>query len=53
MIARQIVIAIWFATFAPAETPKNIVDKLNSEMVKALNLPDVQAKLATIGAEPI
>jgi tripartite-type tricarboxylate transporter receptor subunit TctC len=41
----------WFAVFAPARTPKEIVAKLNSEMVKILNSPDVKEKLAQQSVE--
>ena len=37
----------------PAGTPPAVVDKLNKAMVEALKKPDVQKKLASIGAEPI
>jgi tripartite-type tricarboxylate transporter receptor subunit TctC len=42
----------WFALFAPAETPKDIIAKLNAEVVKALNVPEVRATLLAQGAEP-
>jgi tripartite-type tricarboxylate transporter receptor subunit TctC len=42
----------WFALFAPADTPKDIVAKLNVEVVKALNVPEVRATLLAQGAEP-
>jgi tripartite-type tricarboxylate transporter receptor subunit TctC len=42
----------WFALFAPAETPRDIVGKLNAEVVKALNVPEVRATLLAQGAEP-
>ena len=35
----------WFAVMAPAGTPKEIVARLNAEIVKALADPDVRAKL--------
>jgi tripartite-type tricarboxylate transporter receptor subunit TctC len=41
----------WFAVFAPARTPKEIVAKLNSEMVKIFNSPDVKEKLAQQSVE--
>ena len=43
----------WFGVLAPAKTPKEIVTKLNIEIVRILNLPDVQKRFAEIGAEPI
>ncbi len=42
--------APWVGLLAPANTPPAIVDKLNKEMVKALNQPDVQKKLVELGA---
>jgi tripartite-type tricarboxylate transporter receptor subunit TctC len=42
----------WHGVIAPAGTPKEIVLTLNREMNRALALPDVKARLATIGAEP-
>ena len=42
----------WIALFAPAGTPRPIVDKLNAEVTKALNSPEVRSKLLDLGAEP-
>ena len=42
----------WIALFAPAGTPRPIVDKLNAEVTKALRLPDVRAKFIELGADP-
>jgi tripartite-type tricarboxylate transporter receptor subunit TctC len=42
----------WFALFAPAGTPKEIVMKLNSELNAILQLADVREKFAAQGAEP-
>lgn len=38
-------IVAWFAFFAPSATPRDIVQRLNAEMVRAINSPDVQQKL--------
>ena len=35
----------WFAIFGPGNLPRPIVNRLNSEMVKALQLPEVRATL--------
>jgi tripartite-type tricarboxylate transporter receptor subunit TctC len=43
----------WFGFFAPAKTPKPIVDALNAAINKALTSPDVVAKLSGIGMDPI
>jgi tripartite-type tricarboxylate transporter receptor subunit TctC len=39
----------WYALFAPAGTPKEIVARLNTEVVKILALPDVQKRLLESG----
>ena len=41
----------WQGVFAPAGTPPAIVKRLNAEIVKALNLPEVREKLGALGAE--
>ena len=42
----------WFGFFAPAKTPGPIVDALNRAINKALQSPDVIAKLSGIGMDP-
>jgi tripartite-type tricarboxylate transporter receptor subunit TctC len=39
----------WFAILAPAGTPKEIVSRLNAEVVKALGDADVRRKLEELG----
>jgi tripartite-type tricarboxylate transporter receptor subunit TctC len=39
----------WFGFFGPAGMPKDIVARLNQEIVKALNAPDVRPKLEETG----
>jgi len=43
----------WFAAFAPAGTPPEVIAKLNASMRQALADPKVKATLDAIGAEPI
>ncbi|HWI12695.1 MAG TPA: tripartite tricarboxylate transporter substrate-binding protein, partial [Burkholderiales bacterium] len=43
----------WIAMFAPAGTPKAIIDKLNGEMNKALSLPDIEQKLDSQALSPL
>ena len=45
------VVITWYGVFAPAGTPGAIVNRLHSEMVKAMQTPDVRAKLEGIGAD--
>ena len=41
----------WFGAYAPAGTPKPIVDKLNSEINAVLAMPAMADRLATFGVE--
>jgi len=43
----------WNGLFVPAGTPQPIVNRLNAEVVKALALPDVKDRLATLGADAV
>jgi tripartite-type tricarboxylate transporter receptor subunit TctC len=44
--------ASWIAFFAPARTPDNVVQLLNSEINAALRLADVRERLTAIGLDP-
>ncbi|OSZ74861.1 tripartite tricarboxylate transporter substrate binding protein [Hydrogenophaga sp. IBVHS1] len=46
-------IGTWFGVLAPAATPKDIVARLNAEMVKIIKSPEFRARMADIGADPI
>jgi tripartite-type tricarboxylate transporter receptor subunit TctC len=46
-------IGTWFGVLAPAATPKDIVARLNTEMVKIIQSPEFRKRMAEIGAEPI
>jgi tripartite-type tricarboxylate transporter receptor subunit TctC len=43
----------WFALFAPAGTPKPVVDRLNAEVLRVFRLPDVAERLKTLGLEAV
>jgi tripartite-type tricarboxylate transporter receptor subunit TctC len=43
----------WTGLYAPKGTPQAIVDKLNAEVVKILNMPDVKERFAGGGVETI
>jgi tripartite-type tricarboxylate transporter receptor subunit TctC len=43
----------WYGILAPAATPRDVVMKLNSEMVKALHVTDVRERLAGDGVIPV
>ena len=43
----------WYSIVAPAGTPPAVVERLQREIAKALDAPDVKTKLAGLGAEPV
>jgi tripartite-type tricarboxylate transporter receptor subunit TctC len=44
-------VAAWFGLYAPAATPTDIVGKLNAEVNRVLQLPEVREKFAALGAD--
>ena len=42
----------WQAVVAPAGTPADVIARLNAELVKALEAPDMRRKFADMGVEP-
>ena len=45
--------ALWIGVFAPGGTPGEIASKLNAEVVRIVNLPDIREKLDGMGVEPL
>ena len=43
----------WFAMWAPAGTPADIVKRLSAEVALALKQPDVAKRLTDLGAVPV
>jgi tripartite-type tricarboxylate transporter receptor subunit TctC len=43
---------LWYGMFAPAATPRDIVSRLNRELVKVLEAPDLREQLAAQGVDP-
>jgi tripartite-type tricarboxylate transporter receptor subunit TctC len=43
----------WNGLFAPAKTPKEIIDRLQKEVVAALRNPDLAKRLVDLAAEPV
>jgi tripartite-type tricarboxylate transporter receptor subunit TctC len=43
----------WFAIFAPAGTPKEVVARVNAEALRLYRLPDIQEKLKTLGLDAV
>jgi len=42
----------WHGIFTPITTPDDIVNKLNAEIIKVVNMPDIQARLKSLGLTP-
>ena len=43
----------WFALFAPANTPRAVIDRLNAEVQRVYRLPEVQDRLKSLGLEAV
>ena len=45
-------VASWFGIFVQTKTPKDLVSKINSEVARILKIPETNARLLELGAEP-
>jgi tripartite-type tricarboxylate transporter receptor subunit TctC len=43
----------WFGWLAPAKTPRDIVSRLHTEIVRVLQLPEIRERLLGLGADPV
>jgi len=43
----------WNGLFAPAKTPREVIDRLQREVASAVRHPEVAKRLAELGAEPV
>ena len=46
-------IGTWFGVLAPAATPRDVLARLNNEMVKIIQSAEFRKRMDEIGAEPI
>lgn len=46
-------VAGWFGIFAPAKTPRAVINRLSEETRRVLGAPDVRKRLIDLGAEPL
>ena len=46
-------VTTWYGVAAPAKTPRPIIDRLHSEIVRALKSPEFAVKLKDQGADPV
>ena len=42
----------WYGVVAPAGTPANIISQLNNALIRAVDSPDVQQRIKSMGAFP-
>jgi tripartite-type tricarboxylate transporter receptor subunit TctC len=43
----------WFGVFAPAGTPPAVINRLNTEIVRIVKLPEMRERFLALGAEPV
>ncbi|MCW5605056.1 MAG: tripartite tricarboxylate transporter substrate binding protein [Burkholderiales bacterium] len=46
-------VTTWYGMAAPVKTPRAIIDRLHTEVVRILNAPDMKERLAGLGADPV
>ena len=46
-------VVLWTSLFAPAGTPKPILDAIHAQAVKALQAPEIRERMAGLGIEPV
>ena len=42
----------WYGIFAPAKTPRTLIARLNAEIVKAMETPDIKDRFTALGGDP-
>ena len=50
---RDFEVTTWYGVLAPAGTPKNVIVRLNADLVKIMHSPELKEKLAATGTEPL
>ena len=43
----------WFSMFLPANTPRDVVTRLSTEIARIVRLPDISQKLVAMGLQPV
>jgi tripartite-type tricarboxylate transporter receptor subunit TctC len=46
-------VSVWYGVFAAAGTPQPIVQKLNAEFIRAMNLPEVKERVEALGYQVV
>src|SRR5918999_1657638 len=50
---RDFEVTTWYGVLVPAGTSKNVVNRLNAELVKVMHSPELKERLAATGTEPL
>ena len=50
---KELVTGSWYAVWLPAKTPEAIVSRLNAEIVRIVNMPDVRNRILELGGVPV
>ena len=43
----------WFGMFAPAKTPRPIINRVNAALIKTVKSPEIHAQFIALGADPV
>jgi len=46
-------VTTWYGILAPAGTPRNVITRVNGELVKIMHAPELREKLAATGTDPL
>jgi tripartite-type tricarboxylate transporter receptor subunit TctC len=46
-------VTTWYGILAPAGTPRNVITRVNGELVKIMHSPELKEKLAATGTDPL
>jgi len=46
-------VSTWYGVLAPAGTPRPIINRLNTELVRIMNSPDLKDRLAALATDPL
>jgi tripartite-type tricarboxylate transporter receptor subunit TctC len=49
----KVAVSLWYGLLAPAGTPRPIIERLNKEVAKILETPEIGERLRSQGAEPM
>jgi len=42
----------WYGVFAPAKTPRAAIDRINAEVRKVLEMPEIRERMKALASEP-